>query len=378
LIIEGTLQHNVAPTKGEKVLNILAYGCTSSAGPTVTDFFDGLRDGKDHSQMFEDPHLSRICRWQTGLQNLSSLEKITTQLLLAWNQIKDQKIDISELGIIFASTKGCIEDFFNGQTVTSDPLTPILDLFIKKSELKATLSICVSNACSSTLAALFLAEQWILQKRAKSVLVLSADEIGPFVNRGFYSLKALSQTKSQPFGAHRDGLQLGEAASAILLGESESAEIEIIGVGIDTEGFAIARPSHSGDSLFKSCEMAIHAHTPDLIIAHGTGTVANDEVEDQVLSRLFQKKHVPITSTKWSIGHTLGASASMDLIAACEVLRTQNVFSISNTEEIDLKFQCHYLNGKKMVRQFQVEQILLTSLGFGGVHGAAFLKRVHH
>jgi len=361
------------------MLKILAYGCTSAAGPTVRDFWTGLHNKSDHSEIYLSPHKSRICRWKST-DGKSSLEKITSQLLSAWNQIKSQNVDLTNLGIIFASTKGCTEDFFTADNflMNTDPLTPILDLFLKRAELNVDHFVCVSNACSSTIAALFLADQWILQKRVKSVLVLSADEIGPFVNRGFFALKALSQTTAQPFGAKRDGLQLGEAASALLVGDEQASGIEILGVSLDTEGFAVARPSHSGESLFKACSAILKSETPDLIVAHGTGTIANDLVEDQVFSRLFEKKEIPITSTKWSIGHTLGASASMDIIAACEILKTQEVFSIANTAQIDPEFKSRYHFGPMRPKKYETNRVLVTSLGFGGVHGAILLNRVTH
>ncbi len=111
---------------------------------------------------------------------------------------------------------------------------------------------------------------------------------------------------------------------------------------------------------------------PDVIIAHGTATVSNDEVEDSVFSTAFPNG-VPVTCTKWSIGHTLGASAAMDIIAGCMMLKHRAVFGIATTSRLDPSFKSTYLiHGSD--RKFSPQNILISSLGFGGVHGAVFLK----
>ena len=74
----------------------------------------------------------------------------------------------------------------------------------------------------------------------------------------------------------------------------------------------------------------------DLVIAHGTGTPINDACEDRVFTELFRAGAAPaVTATKGSIGHTLGASGAMDVIAACEALRRQRAFAITGARRID-------------------------------------------
>ncbi|MBC7691976.1 MAG: hypothetical protein H7222_09410 [Methylotenera sp.] len=210
----------------------------------------------------------------------------------------------------------------------------------------------MSNACASSLGALYLANSWIEKKRVRRVLVLAADHVGRFVMQGFQSLQALSPTRVQPFARNRDGLRLGEAATAILLCDPEvepftSARdaLTLEAIGMDTEGYAVTRPSQSGTSLKKACSIAMgkarseSARDPavDLVIAHGTGTQINEVAENQVFQTFFPEGLTPITGTKWSIGHTLAASGAMDFIAGCYALRTQRVFKMANTHEVDSK-----------------------------------------
>ena len=257
-----------------------------------------------------------------------------------------------------------------------DPIVPVLEAFLAQAELRPVLSVCVSQACASSLAALFLGQHWLRQKRVDLVLVLAVDHAGPFIQKGFGTLKIPSQSTCRPFAKGRDGVVLGDAAAAILLCQAGDAQIELADVATETEGFAVTRPDQSGQSLRRACESVRQAVRPDLVIAHGTATQVNDAIEDQVHFELWGGD-VPITATKWSVGHTLGTSAALDVIAACEVLKRQKAFGIGNTQEVDPTFRSRYLLRRSLgdiAEMGAYENIVVTSLGFGGVHAAAWLR----
>ncbi|HEX4923465.1 MAG TPA: beta-ketoacyl synthase N-terminal-like domain-containing protein [Bdellovibrionales bacterium] len=359
---------------GAQNLKILAYGCTSSAGQSVEDFWRGLCTGRDHSRRHTPA--TRVCQWPA--RGSSVLDDLSKELLTAWKETRARLGEsalnraVLDVGVIFASTKGCIDDYVwaDAPVENRDSLRPVLDQFLKEANLLPKESICVSNACASALSALYLARSWIRQERVSHVLILAADAAGPFVARGFEVLKTLTPELTRPFDRRRQGFYLGEAACSLLVGpESDPAPgIRVEGVALDAEGFAVTRPSAGGESLRRAC-LSLGAVRPDLILAHGTATIANDETEDRVFSLLYD---APITSTKWSIGHTLGASGAMDLIAACEILRNRKVFQLANTEQIDPAFSSKYLIGPG-ARDFAGRRVLVSSLGFGGIHGVAML-----
>jgi 3-oxoacyl-(acyl-carrier-protein) synthase len=95
-------------------------------------------------------------------------------------------------------------------------------------------------------------------------------------------------------------------------------------------------------------------------------------MEDAVYRRLFAT--VPVTCTKWSVGHTLGASGAVDLIAACEMLRRGEVFRIANTEAPDPAFAARYLTRQARWSGPPPARALVASVGFGGMHGAALVE----
>ena len=379
---------------------VTGYGCTSSAGPSTTDYWDALCRGTDQSRPIPTTawpvpltFAPRACLWNQGNGHATDL---LTQLLQAWKQAllmcgtaTAKNIGSGEsLGVIFASTKGGVEDFVWEKTLARDqldPITPVLRGFLKQAELKPKRSICVSNACASSLSAMFLARIWLAQGDVSHVLVLAADRVGPFVVQGFHALRALTADRARPFDRERDGLQLGEAAAAVLLSSQPrtAQSVQLEAVGLDAEGFAATRPSLSGESLGRACLQipGLREVPPDLIIAHGTSTVLNDQTEDHVLAQLFEASSVKpaITGTKWCIGHTLGASGAMDVIAACRVLETQKFFRLANTREVDASFRGHYLTARQDSNweesKRSVTRVLVTSLGFGGVHAAAVLRK---
>lgn len=343
-------------------MNILAYGCSTAAGRGVEPFWRGLLAGTDHSQIvslgktqikycgFQRDHFESYCQFLSE-KLLESFKSLYCHLSSA------------DVGVIFASTKGCIDDFvWSNDRVEHDPYMPVLKEFLKKAELEDAYHIVMSNACASSLSAFYLAKNWLDSKRFKYVLVLAGDMIGPFVAQGFQVLKVSAPEGCRPFDKNRQGTQLGDAACSILL-SNEPGLFQIENVQIDTEGFAVTRPTQSGLSLRT---VVGNVSPPDLIIAHATGTLANDEVEAHVFSEIFPE--VKITGTKWSVGHALGASGALDTIAACEAIKHQKIFGLANTKSS--------LPGNFVLQNSDtvLKRVLITSLGFGGVHAAAVVR----
>lgn len=371
---------------------IVGYGCYTAAGKGAHALYQGLLSGRDFCSPLDDSLWpakpmtgARLCFWPETPPGRSQCDILVQALLesveecVKKNPNAEAILKSESLGVIYASTKGCIEDFVwqpDFKIRSDDTLTPVLDLFIKQSGIQAKIKICVSNACSSLHGSVFLAKNWIESGRVRHVLIIAADSIGPFVVNGFSALKTFAETRVTPFAKDRQGIQLGDAAGAVLLSADPHGPARITAIDIESDGFAATRSDQEGVSLRK----VVHAVTddvsrPDLIIAHATGTPANDCVEDRVYGSIFGDS-VPVTCIKWSIGHGLGASGAMDLIAALEVLEHQKVFAIENTAAVEPGFTARYLVKGSSKDQGAVNRIMTTTMGFGGMHGALIVQRV--
>lgn len=357
-----------------------SYGCATTAGDSVADFWNALLEGRDCSEIYgENPELKAF-RFKNRAPG-SMQQVLVDKLLVSYAPVRENLRRDEKFGVILASTKGMSEDFVwdaANPGHNSDPLTPILNEFLKRSELSPARSLCVSNACSSALAAMSLAEKWMAQGLTQ-VLILAADGVTPFVIKGFQSLKLVSPGQIKPFSADRTGFFLGDAAACLLLTrEPRTSGLRLHPVGLDSEGSAVTRPSHSGISLQKAALRIpdLLKLKPELLIAHGTGTMINDETEDLAFSGLFPEGDRPlITGTKWCVGHTLAVSGALDLIAAAEALRSGKLFKLMTTEVPDPKFTGRFLT-KNAEAPKTFSRVMISSLGFGGMHASALLERV--
>ncbi len=378
-------------------MKLIGYGCTSSAGKGVKPFWESLNKEHSHAQIISPELLKnwtvlpspipKLCAWDADLRKNTVQETLLTQLVWAWQEAcaeldeKQKKEMNKSLGVILASTKGIVEDFIwdpSSENREQDPLMPLLSSFLQRTALETKKNLCVSNACASSHAAIFLAKKWLENKRVTHVLVLAADFMGPFIVNGFQALKALSKDTLKSFSADRDGLVLGDAAAALLFSNADFPSAPFIEeIAIDNEGYAITRPSQEGESLKRIYKnLSLSQKIPDLIIAHGTATLENDKIEDYALSEAFKNTRSPsVTTTKWSIGHTLGTSGAMDLIAAAEVLKNQQTFCIASTIKTDENFRMNYLSkNREWKNEKPLERVLIDSLGFGGAHAALLLN----
>ncbi len=364
------------------MISILGAGCSTAAGQGIPALMSGLHAGSNFLSRVP-PDSWRVkpafepfaFRWPDR-GGATIRELLVQHLSHAFREARGDLNLAGRYGVILASTKGLTEDFVWDTSAAVDPLTPVLDDVIAAFRLKPSMKICVSNACASSLAALSLAKTWLTE--LDHVIVLAADAIDSFVLSGFAQLRVLTTEITRPFDGGRSGFYLGDAAACVILSRVDQSDVQLLDARFDSEGYAVTRPSHSGDSLLRACRALsvskhISASRADLVIAHGTATRANDETEDRVFQQLFTEHAPAITGTKWMIGHTLGASGLIDTIVAQEAIRTQTAPALMTTQQIDPAFKGRYLTGN--AQQLKIDNILVTSLGFGGVHAAAMVGK---
>lgn len=244
----------------------------------------------------------------------------------------------------------------------------------------------ISNACASGGNAIGHAWELIRYGQAERVLTGGYDALTELVFSGFDALQALSTTICRPFDARRDGLALGEGAAVVALETLESAHRrgvpilgELIGYGAAIDKHHLTQPHPQGDTTLAVMRQACASAgvTPadiDYINAHGTGTVLNDSSEALAVAHWAGQcaATLPVSSTKASIGHLLGAAGAVEAVISLMTLREQWLPPELAFETPDPA--CNF----PIVRQPQdarVNVVLSNSFGFGGVNASLILRR---
>lgn len=173
----------------------------------------------------------------------------------------------------------------------------------------------LSTACSSSARALASARRLLLSGECDAVIAGGADSLCRLTVNGFASLEAVSDRPCLPFSAHRDGINLGEAA-ALFVVTAEPGGIQLSGVGESADAYHISAPRPDGSGALAAMRGALERAgiTPqqvDYLNLHGTGTPHNDRMEALAVGALFADSP-PCSSTKALTGHTLGAAGALE------------------------------------------------------------------
>lgn len=237
-------------------------------------------------------------------------------------------------------------------------------------------ALTISNACSSGADAIGVAHLWLSQGKCDLVIAGGTDELNKVPLDGFNALGVCSKTPCRPFDADRTGLNLGEAAGALVLGQSQTSPFCISGFGKTADAFHITQPDPTGTGLEHAIQNAAQSAEIALeeiafINAHGTGTEANDLAEASVFARLFPEG-IPFMSTKALTGHTLGAAGAIEAIFTLLMLEEQCAAKSTRFEKASADIPLSPLRNHLPLRH--ARHALSTSLAFGGSNSALLLS----
>ncbi|CAI1001358.1 3-oxoacyl-[acyl-carrier-protein] synthase 2 [Serratia quinivorans] len=173
----------------------------------------------------------------------------------------------------------------------------------------------LSTACSSSARAIISGKRLIDAGLVDAAIVGGADSLCQMPINGFNSLESLSAQRCTPFATGRSGINIGEAAALMLL-TREPAAVALLGVGESSDAWHMSAPHPAGEGAERAISMALrqaglNAGQIGYINLHGTATRLNDQVEAQVIHRLFGTE-TPCSSTKHLTGHTLGAAGAVE------------------------------------------------------------------
>ncbi len=238
-------------------------------------------------------------------------------------------------------------------------------------------SATVCCACSSGAAALVQGAAWIRAGRCDRVLAGGVDALCRLTFAGFNALCALDTDPCRPFDASRKGLSLGEGSAFLVLESEESARARgarvlawFAGWGIGSEAHHITRPEPSGETAARLLRSALHSAGLDAadiayVNAHGTGTLHNDAMEALALRSVFgdRTSTLPVSSSKGSIGHTLGAAGAIEAAMTVLAIDSGSIPASVGCSDVDGELA---LDVPSATMQRPVPAALSSSFGFGG------------
>ena len=241
------------------------------------------------------------------ISTFSLSKKSKTALIVGTSLIDQHCVDAIEESVYpykrksYCSIKTSIDSF-------ADEITQELQLF--------PFSMTVSTACTSSINAVLEARNLINSNVFEYAIVVGIEIYSQMMSDGFSSMKLLSREMQRPFDIARDGLVLGEAVAAVLLGK-ESSPWSLRGGYSNCNSLNITSVSSSGEEYAQVMQEAMNlsevsTHDITALKAHATATTTNDMSEINAIEKVFDSDLV-FTALKPYIGHTLGACGVLEL-----------------------------------------------------------------
>lgn len=334
----------------------IGEGIVSPLGMTAGAVYEALCKGESRAQRYEntfglpEPFFASLldedkldsafsALWDYGTEGYTKVEKAA--IVAAAQAINEANIAADREDVIFvlSTTKGNVDLLENNPYEPERPYLWRTAQLITEYFDNPNTPIVVSNACISGCAAQIAAINQLRNGGYKYAVVIGAETLSKFVISGFQSFKALSPERCKPFDANRRGLNLGEAAAAIVYTIGADEELDagtliVQGAAINNDANHISGPSRTGEGLLRSITKANEGFDTSrlaFINAHGTATLYNDDMESIAISRAGLQD-VPVNSLKGYFGHTLGAAGILETILSAHALNHGRVLPTLGTD----------------------------------------------
>ena len=222
-----------------------------------------------------------------------------------------------------------------------------------------------SITCSTALHALLNGIAWLQAGMADKFLVGGSEApLTAFTIAQMQALKIYAKNNSEfpcralDMNKTANTMVLGEgsAMACLELGKKENALGYITGFGYATDDLQHSISiTDEAECFQKSMKMAlqnISLDEVDVIVMHAPGTIKGDKSEYKAIQKVFNKKLPMLTTNKWKVGHTFGASGMLNLELALLMMQHQHFIGVPFVTE---------QNPRKAIRN-----ILINAVGFGG------------
>ncbi len=241
-----------------------------------------------------------------------------------------------------------------------------------------------TTACSSTTAALGIAQMLISKGYYDTVLVGGSDTLCVANVSGFNGLKATSTERTAPFSIPV-GLNVGEAAAFWVVEDMEKALLRnahclarIAGHATTSDAYHPTAPDPRGDGVFRTLRNALDdslVTKEDIgcINAHGTGTEANDRAESKGIGRFIEELPIPVVSLKSFFGHCMGSTGILE--ATCNIATMNDGFVPPTLNFSEPRPGCGLDYVPRELREKKYHAFLSANYAFGGNNAAVVLTK---
>jgi len=411
--------------ENEKIV-VTGLGVVSCLGDNIEDFWTSLKTGKsginEISLVSPDGFPCKVSGEVKDFDPTKYIDKKESKRMgrfshfavaAAKNALDDANLSISNensdrIGVLIGSGSGGLPEtdqqaevkVKRGPSRMSPFYIPMMLVNMASANISRTFGItgytntCITACAASTQA---IGEATEIIKRGDADIVITGGteagicEIGM---GGFSTMQALStwdgdpKLASKPFDLKRDGFVPSEGSGIIILesfshAKKRNAKIygEIAGWGVSSDAYHLVQPHPDGIGAAKAIQSSLRSakvnlEDIDYINAHGTSTPINDKAETNAIKKVFNDLayKIPISSTKSMIGHSLGASGSLEAIACIKSIEDNIIHPTINLADQDPECDLDYVPNNAVEKELNV--VLSNSFGFGGQNACLVIKKL--
>lgn len=224
-----------------------------------------------------------------------------------------------------------------------------------------------SITCSTALHALLNGVAWLRAGMSEKFLVGGSEApLTDFTIAQMHALKIYSNSnenseypnRALDLNKKKNTLILGEGAAVCCLeiGKKENALAFIEGIGYATEILEHNVSVSAEATCFqKSMKIALgttNLSEVDAIVMHAPGTIKGDLTEYKAIQKVFGDNLPLLTTNKWKIGHTFGASGMLSIEMAIMMLQHNHFIGVPFAEA--------------KLQKKPLKKIMVNAVGFGG------------
>jgi 3-oxoacyl-[acyl-carrier-protein] synthase II len=404
---------------------VTGLGAITCLGNSIDEFWTGLKDGQSGIREISLVSPDGFpCKVSGEIQDFDATEYMDRKearrmarfsqfaVAAAHQAVNDsgldlEKEDLDRIGVLIGSGSGGLPEtdqqaeirVKRGVGRMSPYYIPMMLVNMASANISHTFNLtgytntCVTACAASTQAIGEAAE--VIRRGTADVIVTGGTEAGicEIGMGGFSTMRALSTwdgdpaRASRPFDKGRDGFAPAEGSGILIIESLEHAQArgahiyaEIGGWGVSSDAYHLVQPHPEGSGAAKAVTRAlenarVELDEIDYINAHGTSTPINDASETKAIKAVFgeQAYNIPISSTKSMVGHSLGASGSLEAIVCINSINDNLLHPTINQEESDPDCDLDYI--PNVARETEVNITLSNSFGFGGQNACLIIKQ---